>query len=200
MTASPDDAAASSLPPRADGGPAVSSFPGTPGRRSPEDSAMPQRPTLSDDRMADDTRPVTRDWLLGAPDADPPPSPAASEDDWSTQAFDRTPAEDSPVADPEVDETAALGAVPAEQGDGHREELSSGHDGGDDGADTPAGPPPGDEPPADGPRAPWWRQRAVLVPAGAVAVLAALYGVDLLVSSGDIPRSTVVAGVDIGGL
>jgi vancomycin resistance protein YoaR len=196
---------------------------------------MPQRPTLSDDRMsddtvqhapmadetvrmrtdgpapdggpqlpidaADDTRPVTRDWLLGAPDADPPPSPAASEDDWTTQAFDRTPAEDSPaVAEPEVDETAALGAVPAEQGDEHREELSSGHDGGDDGADTPAGPPPGDEPPADGPRAPWWRHRAVLVPAGAVAVLAALYGVDLLVSSGDIPRSTVVAGVDIGGL
>ena len=97
---------------------------------------MPQRPTLSDDRMsddtvqhapeadetvrmrtdgpapdggpqlpvdaADDTRPVTRDWLLGAPDADPPPSPAASEDDWTTQAFDRTPAEDSPaVVEPE---------------------------------------------------------------------------------------------------
>ena len=40
----------------------------------------------------------------------------------------------------------------------------------------------------------------MLVPAGAVAVLAALYGGDLLISSGDIPRSTVVAGVDIGGL
>jgi vancomycin resistance protein YoaR len=31
-------------------------------------------------------------------------------------------------------------------------------------------------------------------------VLAAAYGVDLLVSSGEIPRNTVVAGVDIGGL
>ncbi|MCW2622648.1 MAG: putative vancomycin resistance protein, partial [Frankiales bacterium] len=40
----------------------------------------------------------------------------------------------------------------------------------------------------------------VLAPAGVVAVLAALYGVDLLVASGDIPRSTVVAGVDIGGM
>src|SRR3954449_4531092 len=131
MTASPDDAAASSVPPRADGGPAAPSFPGTPGRRPPEDSPMSQRPTLSDDRLSDDTvkheplpdetvrmradgpapdggpraaleapddtRPVTRDWLLGAPDPDAPPSPAPSpaEDDWSTETFDRTPAEDA---------------------------------------------------------------------------------------------------------
>jgi vancomycin resistance protein YoaR len=40
----------------------------------------------------------------------------------------------------------------------------------------------------------------VLIPAGAVAVLAAAYGADLMISSGDIPRSTVVAGIDIGGL
>src|SRR4051812_41934080 len=99
MTASPDDAAASSHPPRAAGGPAAPSFPGTPGRRPPEDSPMSQRPSLSDDRLSDDTvqhhpladetvrmradgpapaggssrppvqaadetRPVTRDWLL----------------------------------------------------------------------------------------------------------------------------------------
>jgi len=38
------------------------------------------------------------------------------------------------------------------------------------------------------------------VPVGAVAVLAVAYGADLMFSSGDIPRSTVVAGVDIGGL
>jgi vancomycin resistance protein YoaR len=191
---------------------------------------MPQRPTVSDDRMsddtvqhapvadetvrmrtdgpapdggpqlpvdaADDTRPVTRDWLLGAPDADPPPSPAASEDDWTTEAFDRTPA----VAEPVEDETAALGAVPDEHRDEHDTRHDTGHDGGDDGSDTPVGPPPGDEPPAGGPRTPWWRRRAVLAPAGAIAVLAVVYGVDLLVSSGDIPRSTVVAGVDIGGL
>ena len=135
---------------------------------------------------ADDTRPVTRDWLLGAPDADPVAAPMAAGDDWSTQSFDRA-TENSPTpAEPEDDATAALGAVPAGHGDG------------DDGTN----PPSGDEPPADGdgPRAPWWRRRAVLAPAGVVAVLAAVYGVDLLVSSGDIPRSTVVAGVDIGGL
>ena len=90
---------------------------------------MPQRPTLSDDRMsddtvqhapvadetvrmrtdgpapdggpqlpvdaADDTRPVTRDWLLGAPRRRPradrrrPRHAPATEDDWSTQPFDR---------------------------------------------------------------------------------------------------------------
>jgi vancomycin resistance protein YoaR len=192
---------------------------------------MSQRPTLSDDRMsddtvqhapmsdetvrmrtdgpapdggpqvapaaADDTRPVTRDWLLGAPDADPPPSPAATEDDWDTQSFDRTATEDSPTTpEPQDDETAALTAVPDEQPIERPDENR----GDGDGTDTPAGPPPGDEPPADGPRAPWWRRRAVLAPAGIIAVLAAVYGVDLLVSSGDIPRSTVVAGVDIGGL
>src|SRR6476620_288847 len=53
MTASPDDAAASS-PPRAAGGPAAPSFPGTPGRRPPEDSPMPQRPALTDDRLSAD--------------------------------------------------------------------------------------------------------------------------------------------------
>src|SRR3954452_17212785 len=55
MTASPDDAAASSVPPRADGGPAAPSFPGAPGRRPPEDSPMPQRPTLTEDRLPGDT-------------------------------------------------------------------------------------------------------------------------------------------------
>src|SRR4051794_32991960 len=110
MTASPDDAAASSAPPRAVGGPAAPSYPGTPGG-SPEDSPMPQHPALSDDTVtydplpdetvrmrsdgpapdggpripvdaADDTRPVTRDWLLGAPDRDAAPdaAPAGADD------------------------------------------------------------------------------------------------------------------------
>src|SRR5436305_1818795 len=62
---------------------------------------------------------------------------------------------------------------------------------------TPSRPHP-TRPPA--PRRPWWRRRAVLTPAAAVIVLSGAYGVDLLVSSGDIPRHTVVAGVEIGGL
>src|SRR5688572_19578285 len=96
MTASPDDAAASSSPPRAGGGAAAPSFSGTTGPRLPEDSPMPQqtpahdetvrmrgdgpdgRPSpdtsratpggsLSDEAQIHDTRPVTRDWLMGAP-------------------------------------------------------------------------------------------------------------------------------------
>jgi vancomycin resistance protein YoaR len=196
---------------------------------------MPQRPTLADDRMSDDTvqhaplpdetvrmrtdgpapdggparppvdaadetRPVTRDWLLGAPDTDPgtstspvataapataPPAAPESDDDWNTEAFDRTASVEESVE--EDDATTTLDAVPDEHDDG-------------DGPTTPGGPPPGDEPPAGAGRGPWWRHRAVLVPAGAVAVLAAMYGADVLISSGDIPRSTVVAGIDIGGL
>jgi vancomycin resistance protein YoaR len=147
---------------------------------------------------ADDTRPVTRDWLLGAPDpdADPggPAGPAAATTDsadWNTETIAPVGRDESPTAGPEDDETSTLDAVPARTG---------GADGAPKAAGTESGPPPGDEPPSAGARGPWWRRRALLAPAGVVAVLAAAYGVDLLVSSGDIPRSTVVAGVDIGGL
>src|SRR5215218_5931014 len=104
MTASPDDAAGSSHPPRAEGGPAAPSFPGTPGTRRPEEIPMSQppahdetvrmrndgpdsRPPVEPSRAfpaegdtpepqnsfpaggeVDDTRPVPRDWLSGAPE------------------------------------------------------------------------------------------------------------------------------------
>jgi vancomycin resistance protein YoaR len=166
---------------------------GPDGRPAPDGS--PQVPVAA----ADDTRPVTRDWLLGAPDDDPVAAPArpgtttdsaGSDDNWNTETFDRAGADlppgavSGPAPVPEGDRTAAPGAVPTES------------NGRGDGTDTP----PGDGPPTGGPRQPWWRRRAVLAPVGVVAVLAAAYGVDLLISSGDIPRSTVVAGVDIGGL
>src|SRR5688572_24014384 len=104
MTASPDDAAASPTPPRAGGGPAAPSFSGTTGPRIPEDP-MSHHPTAHDETVRmrgdgpdgrppldagrpasdgsrpeqdrfDDTRPVTRDWLLGAPDGAREPAPA----------------------------------------------------------------------------------------------------------------------------
>ncbi|MGY1804475.1 VanW family protein [Blastococcus sp. SYSU D00922] len=153
----------------------------------------------------DDTRPVTRDWLLGAPDpvADTPSRPEPDED-RSTQALEMsdpaplgatdTAPVDAAVRQGVVHDTEPVDGPPADE----REPFLLQDDGAD--GDGPAGPPPGDEPPADGPRGPWWRRRAVLVPAGAVALLAAVYGGDLLISSGDIPRSTIVAGVDIGGM
>jgi vancomycin resistance protein YoaR len=166
---------------------------GAGGRPSPDGG----RP--SPDEEFDDTRPVTRDWLLGAPDAGAPDAAPAADtpvpqhegpgaDDRSSQALDLPEPDRADVGT----ETAVAAAEAAAEPEAGQDALS--------GTDTPAAPPPGGEPPAEGPRGPWWRRRAVLVPAGAFAVLAAAYGADLLISSGDIPRSTVVAGVRIGGL
>src|SRR6478672_5059119 len=186
MTAFFDDAAASDRPPRADVGPAVSSFPGTPGRRPPEDSPMPQHPPAHDETVrmrgdrpdgrpplngsrsarreeADDTRPVTRDWLLGAPEAGAPeaaaPEAAAAApvaapvlDDAGTEKLDLADLDRVPEAG-----SAVLPAA-AQDGDGA-------------GSDDPLpgdGPPAGDEPPADGSGRPRWRRGAILAPAGAV--------------------------------
>ena len=121
----------------------------------------------------DDTRPVPRDWLSGAPE----------DEAVETTAY-VAPAEAPAVpSDDARDAGRATGVLPLT-------DVADRDDG-----DGP--PPPGTD---DSPGSPWWRRRAVLVPAGALAVLAGLYGVDVLVSSGDVPRSTVVAGVEIGGL
>ena len=149
----------------------------TPGRSPATGCSAPPMPPVS--RQPPDVRRP----------AAPPPSRRprlTTEDDDSTQAFDLS------------------GSARAGHRDGrpHRARIRRAPSGADgaEGSDTSDGPPPGDGPPAERRRGPWWRRRAVLVPAGAVAVLAAAYGADLLISSGDIPRSTVVAGVDIGGL
>jgi hypothetical protein len=147
----------------------------------------------------DDTRPVTRDWLLGAPDAAVPAGPdaesrpAASDLDaeHSTQRLDavrsdRSATATDTVVDAPADHANPSDAIPTEPV--HADPDSAG-------TDTP--PPPGIEPPSGGRG---WRRRRVLVPAGVLALLAAAYGADLLISSGDIPRGTVVAGIDIGGL
>jgi vancomycin resistance protein YoaR len=218
--------------------------------------AAGSRPTPA--REFHDTRPVTGDWPLRAPDpavptagATAPSGPADGgqddEDDRSTQALDLsdpapaptpapTPAPASAATtapvhtaapdDTESDTVRLPGAAPdagSPDGEPAPDATSPGTtsalatspgatsalasspdvtppDADAPGVDLPNGPPPGDEPPADGPRGPWWRRRVVLVPAGAVVALAAVYGGDLLIASGDIPRSTVVAGVEIGGL
>lgn len=66
-------------------------------------------------------------------------------------------------------------------------------------AEEPPCDPPG--PPADGAAdRPRWRRPAVLVPAAVLLALGVAYGVDLAVAGDDVPRNTVVAGVEIGGL
>ena len=171
----------------------------------------PEAASPADQDAADDTRPVTRDWLLGAPDAgnrshaaEPADrSPAAEPADRTPGAAPAPPVDDTPAPVPSDDDrsTQALdlsGPPPAtDAGTTATEPIGTPSD---DRAGTPLGPPPGVRPPPSGPSRPWRRRRGVLVPAGAIAVLAASYGVDVLASSGDVPRSTVVAGVDIGGM
>jgi vancomycin resistance protein YoaR len=43
-------------------------------------------------------------------------------------------------------------------------------------------------------------RKAGLIAGGAFAVLVAIYGIDLLVSQGSVPRGVTVAGVDVGGM
>ncbi|WP_131801815.1 VanW family protein [Klenkia soli] len=54
--------------------------------------------------------------------------------------------------------------------------------------------------PTDRPTRSRWRRPAVLVPAGLLLLCGLAYGADLLVAGDDVPRNTVVAGVEIGGL
>jgi vancomycin resistance protein YoaR len=157
----------------------------------------------------DDTRPVSREWLRHAPEDAPAGQDAAgpiaagpnaagpnaagpnaagtdSEPVDGTARIDRTVSAPEPVDD--IDATARTEAVPPLDGSGP-------------GSDGPADPPTDGAPATPGgARSPWWRRRATLVPAGLLAALAAVYGADLLVSSGEMPRNTVVAGVDVGGL
>jgi vancomycin resistance protein YoaR len=180
---------------------------------------VPDEPDRIDaESLSDETRPVPRDRGPVGPEV-PGPATAAQ-----TPAPPATGAEDD-AGTPQVEdgETQDIRFTPGEapaqlppptaDADQHTGVLPSVTDGPDDvpegtratgdGSDGPDGPDgPDDDGPDDSPRThrPWWRRPAVVAPVAAVGVLAAAYGVDLLVSSGDVPRNTVVAGVDLGGL
>jgi vancomycin resistance protein YoaR len=160
--------------------------------------SAPAVPSQGFGDQPDDTRPVSRDWQRGAPET------AAGE------PAEPTVAPPAPGPASTAPEPAAPPAAAVEAGDTQRIDLTDGENerttaippvaaDPDPRADLSADAPPYENAPT-GPRGPWWRRRAVLAPAGAAAVLAVAYGVDLLAASGEIPRSTVVAGVDLGGL
>ena len=190
----------------------------------PRASAQPAAhaaPPVGPPEDFEDTRPVPRNWLRGAPedaaaeeatpeDTGPPeangPASAAapavaapgSPDDDGTQRIP-VPGADYPTE--RYAPSAATAALPAPP-----TQLP-------DGSTPPVGDPMTPEAPAQegssgntapptghGPRPPWWRRRAALIPAGVLGLLTVLYGTDLAVSAGEVPRSTLVAGVDIGGL
>jgi vancomycin resistance protein YoaR len=130
----------------------------------------PATPSPSDTQVIEPADPASAD------DAPAPPSPS------DTQVISPADAEPDPADTVVVDrvpDTAESAAAPAD-GDGPGEPPVSGD--------------------APGSQRSWWRSRSVLVPAAAVLALGAVYGIDLLVAGGDVPRGTVVAGVHVGGL
>ncbi|MQA31979.1 VanW family protein [Modestobacter roseus] len=143
----------------------------------------------------------TVSWSATPPvEAPPSATPVAEEgtaaDDTTAEsgsAAGTSSAGDSPGSDP-GESTSLLPVDPGTPGAGDDTATPPPPVDGD--GDGPEGPPAGDA----GSGRPWWRRTAVLAPVAAVAVLGAAYGIDLAVSSGDVPRSTVVGGVDIGGL
>jgi vancomycin resistance protein YoaR len=166
---------------RLDGGPSVAPPPATGAHGQSARHGQPPVPAAAVPASGgepDDTRPVSREWLKTA-EAPEQPVPDQS-------APEQPAAEEASSPEPSADETSLLPVVPDDDGPGTPEPPT--------GEDDDAGSDDG------GPQRPWWRRRAVLAPAAAVIVLGGAYGVDLLLSSGDIPRHTVVAGVEIGGL
>ncbi|MGY1682159.1 VanW family protein [Geodermatophilus sp. SYSU D01176] len=182
----------------------------TPAQQSPDqpDHTAP----IEDVGLSDETRPVPRDRGPIGPEvpgpatpADPPGAPAPEADD-ETPAPSEPAVEDGetqdirfapgaapgllpPPADPD-DRTGVLAPVPAGTPDAGG--VGNGSSDGPDGDSPDAGTPQ--------PRRSWWRRPALVTPVAAAGVLAAGYGLDLVVTGGDVPRNTVVAGVDLGGL
>ncbi|MGY1634352.1 VanW family protein [Geodermatophilus sp. SYSU D01186] len=196
---------------------------------TPQDETARIEPEVfSDDTrpVPRDRGPVGPETATRPPAAGPAPAtdtpavaPAAAAvpvEDGETQDIRFAPGEAPGQLPPPAaaDEAAATGVLPstAESPAGAADDLrdaattESAADDPRDAATTGSaaadGPGDGSEPPAGdaAPRRPWWRRPAVVTPVAAVGLLAAAYGIDVAVSGGDVPRNTVVAGVDIGGL
>jgi vancomycin resistance protein YoaR len=156
------------------------------------------------ERELDDTRPVGREWLEGARDepesavaADPAHDTIVVPDGAAPSDGDAAPAESPsatqvlPSSDDAVPAAPAAPVAPVAPVDAAGPGSPAGAD--------PAGPgTPGGPGPSGG--HPWWRRPALAVPVGLLLLLAVVYGVDLLVARGEVPRNTVVSGVDLGGL
>jgi vancomycin resistance protein YoaR len=143
---------------------------------------------MPQDATRDDTVRLEPDGTIGRVRPGPPTPPATAAAPPATSA-DEPPAPSEtqiirPTDEPPAADTAGPTARPAD-------EPAAGP------ADGPGEPPVA----AAGSTGPsWWRRRAVLIPAAAVLALGLAYGVDLLTAGDDLPRGTVVAGIDLGGL
>jgi vancomycin resistance protein YoaR len=176
---------------------------------------------IDDEGVSDETRPVPRDrgpvgptvpgpaTAAPTPAAAPPgtsadgtPAPGADEpavEDGETQdirfAPGEAPGQLPPPAEDADDRTGVLPPVPTDEPDTPEAPSPHGTAAGGDGSggDGPDGGTPQ-------PGRPWWRRPAVVAPVAVAGVLVAAYGVDLVAAGGDVPRNTVVAGIDVGGL
>jgi vancomycin resistance protein YoaR len=185
----------------------------------PDAAPRPAAPPAAADQAPAE---VTADTVVGSPDArpaapagadsTPAPDPvhdtvalsgdpaAAPADTRTTEPVDPGGRPHAPAAGDAADTVALHGAaVPADTAPPAAPPPPAPSAGSGDGPGGSGGPrgPGGSVP---GPPRPRWRRPAVLAPVGLLAVLGAAYGVDLLVAGDDVPRNTVVAGVEIGGL
>ena len=179
----------------------------TPAQQVPDQPDQAAR--IDAEGLSDETRPVPRDRGPVGPEVPGPPTALrtptqpvpGAEDGAGTPTVEDGETQDIRFAPGEAPTQLPPPAADADQHTGVLPPVTDGPDDGDratgDDSDGPDGGGPGDTPRG---RRPWWRRPAVVTPVAAVGVLAAAYGVDLLVSGGDVPRNTVVAGVDIGGL
>src|SRR5688572_3082980 len=126
MTASPDDAAASDVPPRAGVGPAAPSSPGPPGRRHPEDPPMSQQHPTTDETVrfrgdAPDSRPPLDG---GRPAAAPPRVPSSAPAGQPSRSDDAgenpDPADSATDARAQDDTPPVAAAEPAREADDTR--------------------------------------------------------------------------------
>jgi vancomycin resistance protein YoaR len=153
-------------------------------RPAPPSPAPPGRTPTA---VADSLAPSPSDTQVIGP-AEEAPAAASPSD---TQVIEPVPRVDPSPQDTQVIEPAASAAPSPREPVVDVPAPADGSGGG-----------PGEPPATDGARGgrSWWRRRSLLVPTAAVLALGVAYGVDLLAAGDDLPRSTVVAGIDLGGL
>ncbi|CCH89339.1 Putative vancomycin resistance protein [Modestobacter italicus] len=164
---------------------------------------MPQDPP----RDAADTVRLQPDGTIGRSRSAPPvPQPSGPAAPGPAPTAEQ-PAVEEPAAEPS--DTQLIPPVPDEDPPVATAPDTAAREGSDTQVIGPAHDtdPPGDsagppgQPPAEAEAGgPWWRRRALLVPAAAVLALGVAYGVDLVAAGDHVPRGTVVAGVELGGL
>ncbi len=158
----------------------------SPGGRSETTAAAPAPPASTVDEPGD------LETTAEVPAAVVPPDVF---DDVPQRPAPPVPPAAAPEPDP-LDETMVTAAVPLDEtvaARGVPDEDRS------EGGATPAGSPPGAGPDDDHSR-PWWRRPAVLAPVVLLVALGVIYGADLAIAGDDVPRNTVVAGVQVGGM